>query len=89
MFKQTIRFGDAQSAFEFDRHLAAFLRTFDAKENRDEACVFSVGRVDGDVHVRVVRTDSATVLGSLLNYLSARNFPPATVGDRRREALTH
>ncbi|WP_143743083.1 hypothetical protein [Maricaulis sp. W15] len=78
MFKQTIRFDDVRSAHEFDQHLAAFLRAFDAEEGHDDACVFATGGVDGDAYVRVVQTDSALVLGRLLNYLSARDFPPAT-----------
>ena len=88
MFKQTMRFESVESAYEFDRHFAAFLRDLDAAAGQD-ACVFTASRREGDAHVRVVKTDSATVLGRLLSYLSARDFPPATAPDQHRMAVTN
>lgn len=89
MFKQVIRFENAQSAHEFDQHLATFLRSLDDGELEEEACVFTASQVDGAAQIRIIKTDCATVLGRLLNYLSARDFPPATLPDQRRVELTH
>lgn len=78
MFKQTIRFERAQDAHVFDRHMIEFLRLCDQDEfdcDRD-ACVFTTSFQDEDIHIRVVQTDSADLLGSFLTYLSAHNFPP-------------
>lgn len=89
VFKQTIRFEDAKSAHEFDQHIGAFLRSIDSDNATAAACLFTASRQDGDAYVRIVQTDCADLLGRLLNYLSARDFPPATQVERRVSASTH
>lgn len=80
MFKQTIRFERAQDAFVFDQHMIDFLRIWDQDEHAgdDDACVFTSSLKDEDAYIRVVQTDSADLLGRLLNFLSTRDFPPTT-----------
>ncbi len=89
VFKQTIRFEDAKAAHEFDQHVGAFLRSIDGESASDAACLFTASRVDGGAYVRVVQTDCADLLGRLLTYLSARDFPPATQVERQAGASTH
>lgn len=89
MFKQVIRFEDAQSAHEFDQHLATFLRSLDDGEGEEDACVFTASQLDGGAQIRIIQTDCATVLGRLLKYLSAHDFPPSTVPTSRPMEVTH
>lgn len=89
VFKQTIRFEDAKAAHEFDQHVGAFLRSIDGENATAAACLFTASRLDGDAYVRIVQTDCADLLGQLLSYLSARDFPPATRIERRVGASTH
>jgi hypothetical protein len=89
MFKQTIRFERAQDALVFDNHMLEFLRTCERGGEEDDACVFTTRLQDEDAHIRVVQTDSAQMLGRLLNYLTVRNFPPATRAEPLRGALSN
>jgi len=89
MFKQTIRFERAQDALVFDSHMVEFLRSCESGTDNDDACLFTTHLQDDRAHIRVVQTDSAQMLGRLLNYLSMRNFPPATRAEPLRGALTN
>ncbi len=89
MFKQTIRFERAQDALVFDRHMVEFLRACKTGQDEDDACLFTTRLQDDHAHIRVVQTDSAHMLGRLLNYLSVRNFPPATRAEPLRGALSN
>jgi hypothetical protein len=89
VFKQTIRFGDARAAYEFDEHLAAFLRSIDAEKAADIPCVFTSSSLEGSAHLRVVQTDCADFLGRLLAYLSDHNFPPATPAQKACALANH
>ena len=90
MFKQTIRFERAQDAFVFDQHMLDFLRVWDQDDhsNDNDACVFTTSLQDEDAYIRVVQTDSADLLGSLLNFLSMRDFPPTTPVEPQRGVLS-
>lgn len=89
MFKQTIRFDRVQDALVFDRHMTDFLRDCETGCGDDEACVFTTRLQDAGAHIRVVQTDSARMLGRLLNYLSVRNFPPATRAEPLRGVMSN
>tara|TARA_R110000868_G_scaffold144412_1_gene363599 strand:- start:44043 stop:44312 length:270 start_codon:yes stop_codon:yes gene_type:complete len=78
MFKQTIRFEKAHDAHVFDQYLVDFLRSCEASDADNQACVFTTSLQESEAHIRVVQTDSANMLGQFLNFLSIRNFPPAT-----------
>ena len=89
VFKQTIKFDDVRAAYEFDEHLAAFLRSIDAEKTADIPCVFTSSSLEGSTHLRVVQTDCADFLGRLLAYLSAQNFPPATLAHKISALANH
>ena len=89
MLKQSIRFERAQDAQVFDRHMVEFLRSCEYAAAEDDACVFTTRLQHEDAHIRVVQTDSAKMLGRLLNYLSVRNFPPATHAEPLRGAMSN
>ncbi|WP_417493098.1 hypothetical protein [Maricaulis sp.] len=78
MFKQTIRFEKAQDALVFDQYLVDFLRTCEEDGTDNQACVFTTSLQESESYIRVVQTDSASMLGQFLNFLTIRNFPPAT-----------
>jgi hypothetical protein len=78
MFKQTIRFEKAQDAHVFDQYLVDFLRACEESEVDSQACVFTTSLQESESYIRVVQTDSASMLGRFLNFLTIRNFPPAT-----------
>ncbi|WP_417476886.1 hypothetical protein [Maricaulis sp.] len=78
MFKQTIRFDRAQDAHVFDQYLVDFLRSCEESGLDNQACVFTTSLQESESYIRVVQTDSASMLGQFLNFLTIRNFPPAT-----------
>ncbi len=78
MFKQTIRFDRAQDAHVFDQYLVDFLRSCEENDADNQACVFTTSLYESELYIRVVQTDSASMLGQFLNFLTIRNFPPAT-----------
>ncbi len=78
MFKQTIRFEKAQDAHVFDQYLIDFLRACEENDLDNQACVFTTSLQESESYVRVVQTDSASMLGQFLNFLTIRNFPPST-----------
>jgi hypothetical protein len=78
MFKQTIRFEKAQDAHVFDQYLIDFLRACEESDVDNQACVFTTSLQESESYIRVVQTDSASMLGQFLNFLTIRNFPPAT-----------
>ncbi|WP_339740031.1 hypothetical protein [uncultured Maricaulis sp.] len=78
MFKQTIRFEKAQDAHVFDQYLVDFLRSCEESDAHNQACVFTTSLQESESYIRVVQTDSASMLGQFLNFLTLRNFPPAT-----------
>tara|TARA_R110002073_G_scaffold43462_2_gene120981 strand:+ start:7342 stop:7611 length:270 start_codon:yes stop_codon:yes gene_type:complete len=87
MFKQTIRFEKAQDAHVFDQYLVDFLRSCEEGDADNQACVFTTSLQESESHIRVVQTDSASMLGQFLNFLTIRNFPPATCGATEGKAL--
>ncbi|WP_339743585.1 hypothetical protein [uncultured Maricaulis sp.] len=78
MFKQTIRFEKAHDAHVFDQYLVDFLRACEENDDDNQACVFTTSLQESESYIRVVQTDSASMLGRFLNFLTMRNFPPAT-----------
>lgn len=78
MFKQTIRFERAQDAHVFDQYLVDFLRACEEDDLDNQACVFTTSLQESESYIRVVQTDSASMLGQFLHFLTVRNFPPAT-----------
>lgn len=75
MFMQTMRFSQARDAEVFDQHIVDFLNHCEQRDGLGDACLFASSERDAGHHVRILKTDSARMLGRLKNFLRVRDVP--------------
>jgi hypothetical protein len=73
MFMQTMRFAREQDAEAFDQHIVDFLNHCEQRDGLDDACLFASSERDAGHHIRILKTDSARMLGRLKNFLKVRD----------------
>jgi len=77
MFKHTISFDRKNDAELFDQHILDFLKYCEEQNQKEEACLFSTSQQEQGRYIRVVKTDSARMLGRLSNFLTVKNVSPS------------
>ena len=82
MFMQTMRFNQAQDAEAVDQHIVDFLKHCEQRNGLDDACLFASSERDAGQHIRILKTDSARMLGRLKNFLRVREVRMRLGGSR-------
>ena len=75
MYQTRIAFARDEQASEFDRHLASFLRMCDLDPRPLPGYLSASRHSDDGFPVRIVKSDSARMLGRFQNFLTNRASP--------------
>ncbi len=80
MYQTRIAFARDELASEFDLHLASFLRMCDLDPAPPPGFLYASRHAEDGYPVRIIRSDSARMLGRLQNFLAHRASPLMPAG---------